>query len=326
MPASPRGGQRAPAALQVERERERVGGHLDRPVRQHRPHHPLAVGADGGADDQHVGGDRAGQHQPRRLRDQTLGACRSAGSARGELGDQQQPEHAQQLPAVAGEDPHRGVRGGGGRRGTCSEASRGPGSRAPRGSRARPAARRRSAAAAISAASATVATPRGRLRPRRSGARDAGWPRGAAAGASDKALTCASTPAIACSDTCASSSARSSWPAARSGRLGNRTSVARRCSASRLSSRIAALGARSSWRATISSRPGRHGLTASSTRRGAAHAAGGRGQHPRHVRRLRERHLVGLPGQRAAVDHGQRVPLAGVFEQQLDAVARALRA
>ena len=56
----------------------------------------------------------------------------------------------------------------------------------------------------------------------------------------------------------------------------------------------------------------------------AAHAGGARGKHPRDVRGVRERDLVWLAGQRAAVDHRQRVALAGVIEQQLDPLARAL--
>ena len=54
----------------------------------------------------------------------------------------------------------------------------------------------------------------------------------------------------------------------------------------------------------------------------AARAAGGGGQHPRDVRGAGERDLVGLACERAAVDHGQRVALAGVLEQQLDARPR----
>ena len=56
----------------------------------------------------------------------------------------------------------------------------------------------------------------------------------------------------------------------------------------------------------------------------AVHRAGCGGQHPRDVRGFAQRDLVGLAGERAAVDDGERVAPAGVVEQQLDAVARAV--
>ena len=45
------GRQRPLAGAQVEREREREGGELERPVREHGGGHPCAVGAERGADD-----------------------------------------------------------------------------------------------------------------------------------------------------------------------------------------------------------------------------------------------------------------------------------
>ena len=110
VPASRAVGQRAASALQVERQRKRVGGHLDRPMGQHRAHHPRPVAADRGTDDEHVRADRADQNQLAATAQQQLGTGRTTRSARGELGDQQQPEDAQQLAGVVREDPHRRFR------------------------------------------------------------------------------------------------------------------------------------------------------------------------------------------------------------------------
>ena len=57
----------APApALEVEREGERVGGELDRAVRERGASHPRAVGAEAHADHHHVGRDATGEQRPRR--------------------------------------------------------------------------------------------------------------------------------------------------------------------------------------------------------------------------------------------------------------------
>ena len=119
----------------------------------------------------------------------------------------------------------------------------------------------------------------------------------------------ASAPRIACSGTCAVSSAASSV-AGRRARAGwaagpaGRGARAARCS--QLAQRRL-LRSDGSWRATSSSRPDGCGASASSILRPRSHRAGGGGQHPRDVRGLGQRDLVGLAGERAAVDDGQRV-------------------
>ena len=97
---------------------------------------------------------------------------------------------------------------------------------------------------------------------------------------------------------------------------GSSTSGVWRRSASRLSSRRGALPP--SCRATVSSRPVQVGVDRLEHRARAADPAGAGGQHPRDVRGARQRELVGFAGQGAAVDHGQRVVLARVGQDQLD--------
>ena len=124
-----------------------------------------------------------------------------------------------------------------------------------------------------------------------------------------------SAPRIACTGTCAASAAASSLSGVEAGEV--RHQHERRPPLGgdppELAQRRASPGGRR-CRATTSSLPAIRGA-ASSTRRPRLDAVRGRGQHPGDVRRRRGGGLLGVAGERAAVDHGQPVRLARVDEQ-----------
>ena len=106
-------GEGAPATLQVQGERERVGGELDWAVRQFRARHPLPVARERPAPTTSMLAAitparielAAGEDQPLRAPDPARVAC-------ADLRDQEQPEHAQDRARVVREDRHRDVRAG----------------------------------------------------------------------------------------------------------------------------------------------------------------------------------------------------------------------
>ena len=249
--------------------------------------------------------------------------ARAARSARRDLGDQQQPEHAKDRPAVVSEDRQPPRRRGRGRRETSSRATRAPAARARheplrqrRQTPARVTAARRTASCTVSARAATRAERRG------AGTEDACVVvRPASMTGHDHR---ASTPWIACSDTCAVSSACVGVAGCEVGQGGeeDQRCVAALGEAPELAQGSLALALVVTGDDQLAAQ--QVGVDRLEDAASAADPADGRGQHPRDVRGARQRDLVGLAGERAAVDHGQRVALASVVEQQLDPLARAL--
>ena len=325
----PAAGSGAATALQVERERERVGGELDRPVRQHRD-------APSASRSRRPPRRRRARWRRSRRASTTSPPTRSSRCARvgaarlraASWAISSSPSTPASASGVVGEDPDGGREVGRGRRGTCSASQR----------RAWPASATRTTSAISSTADGQCGGDDRRECRRCSALRHRDRDRWLARGApaSGRGALVAAGARSACSSrqrsedrlqrTPARSRAHaSSLPVARSGRLGSSTSGARRCSAQIAAARAAPL-LRSRGRRG-ERRSARCPTGAGRSRR----ARGGRGSTPLAVAgsthatcvALRERDLVGLAGERAAVDHGQRVALARVLEQQLDALARA---
>ena len=106
------GGQRPAPALDVEGEGERVGGELDRAVRERGASHPRAVRAEAHADHHHVGRDATGKRDLADDSEHPLGApgVRCAVHEVGHLRHQQRATDGQQRVEVVDED--RGGHGG----------------------------------------------------------------------------------------------------------------------------------------------------------------------------------------------------------------------